>query len=349
PAGRPVWVCGRVPLGEGPLALRLTAGGKEVATASLDFSADAAPDSGAALRALFGARRVLGLEFLMSSGRSGDDLAGEIRRRGYDPQTALAPKVSERAKLYAENVREDATGTLRGLLVSEALLYGLACSETAFVAVRKEKGQPVEGTVAVANALPAGWSDKFLSAPGGAGAAVYSSAMMAPPPSPSVMPSLRSVSLSATPAMFRKRSARPRGDLAMPEAAPAAEPAAKVDPIFTGRPAFSGGEAVLLDTSRAQDAGKVPASGVLAKLVIQFPKGTPPAGSLDAGLYLLIFVDDLVSPRARVRLADLVRLGLERPLNIARSASQVVKVVLADANGAWAAKAPELAVTLVWG
>jgi Ca-activated chloride channel family protein len=60
-------------------------------------------------------------------------------------------------------------------------------------------------------------------------------------------------------------------------------------------------------------------------------------------------VDDLASPRARVRLADLVRLGLERPLNIARSAGQVVKVVLADANGAWAVTAPEIAVTLVWG
>jgi hypothetical protein len=43
-----------------------------------------------------------------------------------------------------------------------------------------------------------------------------------------------------------------------------------------------------------------------------------------------------------------VRLGLERPLNIARSAGQVVKVVLVDANGAWAANAPDLVVTLVW-
>jgi Ca-activated chloride channel family protein len=106
---------------------------------------------------------------------------------------------------------------------------------------------------------------------------------------------------------------------------------------------------VLLDTARAEDAAKAPASGVLTKLVIHFGKGTPPAASLDAGLFLLIFVDDLASPRARVRLADLVRLGLERPLNIARSAGQVVKVVLADANGVWAAAAPEIAVTLIWG
>jgi Ca-activated chloride channel homolog len=349
PAGRPIWVCARAPLGEGPLALRLTTGGREVAIASMDFAASAALDRGPALRALFGARRVLGLEFLISSGHAGDELAEELRRLGYDSKTVLAPKPSGRAKVYAENVRDDATAALRGLLVSEALLYGLACSETAFVAVRKEKGQPVEGTVAVANALPAGWSDKFVSAPGGA---VYASAMMAPP-MPSMPPTLRAANFRRpTPALFRKRSAQPRGTSA-PEAAPEVGPdaglASSLQPIFEGRPVFSGGEAVLLDTSRAKDAGKVPASGLLAKLVIQFPSGTPPAASLDAGLCLLIFVDDLAAPRARVRLADLVRLGLERPLNIARLAGQVVKVVLADVNGAWAANGLELAVTLVWG
>ena len=44
----------------------------------------------------------------------------------------------------------------------EALGYGLASSETAFVAVRTEAGRVVEGRVAVANALPAGWSEDFL-------------------------------------------------------------------------------------------------------------------------------------------------------------------------------------------
>ena len=43
----------------------------------------------------------------------------------------------------------------------EALDYGLACSETAFVMVRQEAGKPIEGTVAVANALPSGWSAAF--------------------------------------------------------------------------------------------------------------------------------------------------------------------------------------------
>src|SRR5262249_42605528 len=74
----------------------------------------------------------------------------------------LADRPKKKAKVYAENVRADAEDLLRRLLVREALEYGLACSETAFVAVRSERGKPVEGTVAVANALPAGWSQGFV-------------------------------------------------------------------------------------------------------------------------------------------------------------------------------------------
>ena len=48
----------------------------------------------------------------------------------------------------------------------EALDYGLASAETAFVAVRSEAGKVVEGRVAVANALPAGWSDELPDAGG---------------------------------------------------------------------------------------------------------------------------------------------------------------------------------------
>jgi Ca-activated chloride channel family protein len=65
PAGRPIWVCGRAPLGQGLLAIRLTAGDKELAHVEMDLLADTTLDRGPALRALFGARRVMGLEFLL--------------------------------------------------------------------------------------------------------------------------------------------------------------------------------------------------------------------------------------------------------------------------------------------
>ena len=47
-------------------------------------------------------------------------------------------------------------------------------------------------------------------------------------------------------------------------------------------------------------------------------------------LCLLIFVEDLSQPRARVRLADLIRQGGERPLNISRRPGQRIRIDLVD-------------------
>ncbi|MGB0386419.1 MAG: VIT and vWA domain-containing protein [Ardenticatenaceae bacterium] len=161
PAGRAVWVSGRMPRGEGPLTFRLTAHkGNEVATSELDL---AQAGDHRALKALFGTRRILGLEFLINSGYSGQRLHDQLRRLGYDPKKAMDGSKPS-SKVYAENVRKDAQKGLRGLLVRESLNYGLASAETAFIAVRTEEGKPVEGSVAVANALPSGWSNDFLMA-----------------------------------------------------------------------------------------------------------------------------------------------------------------------------------------
>jgi len=45
-----------------------------------------------AIKSLFGARRVLGLEYLINSGYAGDELSDQLARLGYDPGQALAPK-----------------------------------------------------------------------------------------------------------------------------------------------------------------------------------------------------------------------------------------------------------------
>jgi Ca-activated chloride channel family protein len=65
---------------------------------------------------------------------------------------------------------------------------------------------------------------------------------------------------------------------------------------------------------------------------------------LDRGLALWVYVQDLTMPRARIRLADLLRLGGKRPLNLAVRAGAVVRVVLVDARGVWAAGAPSITV-----
>ncbi|MCW3054155.1 MAG: Vault protein inter-alpha-trypsin [Chthonomonadales bacterium] len=200
PAGRAVWVAGRVPRGDSAdLSFRLVAeGGVEVAACRRDL--EAATIQRPALKALFGARRVLGLEFLTTAHYDKDELRGQLVRLGYDPDTALMDPNAKR-KLYGENVQQDSNATLRSLLAREALDYGLASAETAFVAVRTKAGEKVEGTVAIPNALPHGWSDRFDSsmAPRGMGLRLGGGSAWLSRSSPAPAPPSVAASYSAPP------------------------------------------------------------------------------------------------------------------------------------------------------
>ncbi|MCW3095892.1 MAG: Vault protein inter-alpha-trypsin [Chthonomonadaceae bacterium] len=394
PAGRAVWVAGRVPRGDSAdLSFRLTArDGAEVAACRRDL--EAASVQRPALKALFGARRVLGLEYLTTAHYNNDEMQEQLARLGYDPKSALIDP-NAKPKLYGENAQQDANVALRSLLAREALAYGLVSSETAFIAVRTEAGQKVEQTVVVANALPSGWSEEFTQVfssasarPRAAGIMMMSamaapasppmSAPLSPPPSqagvndafveempygsPAAKPGIvqkamhalgellggggKAVSASSnTPEAFEHAfyAADASQDLPLAmeaEALPEAPPS--VGLVFSGVPTFANGEAILFDSTNTT----VPfvSAGRLSRLEVSFPKGIP--APLDRDLTLLLYVDDLAAPRVRVRLADLMRQGGTRPLNILRANGQIVRLVLADPAGVWADHAPDLAITL---
>ncbi|HXG13459.1 MAG TPA: VIT domain-containing protein [Gemmataceae bacterium] len=347
PAGRPVWVAGRVPRGGSrDLTFRVIAGRNwEVASCRLDLQeADARP----ALKALFGARRVRGLEYLIHSGYEGDERRDQLRRLGYDPDQILTGPSGK--KVYAENARAETAAALRDLLVRESLHYGLISAETAFIATRTEAGKPVEGTVAVANALPAGWSEHFAGGfVGGLGGVrrrvISGSALSVKSPGPMGFFRAALARSGMASADLETASEESFMGLLRAEEMPAAAPAGSAV-LFAGTPRFAGGEAVLFDSAAAP--GQVPERATIDRLQVRFPDGAPDPASLDPGLCLLIFVDDLASPRARARLADVVRQRGERPLNLLRLPGQVVRLVLVDPAGAWAKAAPRLEVALGW-
>ena len=279
----------------------------------------------------------------------------ELRRLGHDPDRVLEGRPEAAPKVYAENARDAALAALRELLVREALGCGLASSETAFVAVRAEAGRAVDGRVAVANALPAGWSDEFLMPPGYTGAGVRmlcaSLAMPAPPPATTDFLSAYAAPSPAPASRKSKRLGRSTRGGAAPARSGAAVPheegrAPRPTVVFSGVPTLTGSEAILFDSAR--DRGVLPAAATLARLVLRFPEGSPDPRGLDPGLELLVFVDDPTTPRARVRLADLVRRRGERPLNLRVGPGQAVRIVLADPAGAWARGAPRIEVALGW-
>jgi Ca-activated chloride channel family protein len=341
PRGRALWVTGRAPRGDnGALHFRAAmATGEEVSSQTVDLGQE--NNVRPALKVLFGARRVLGLEHLINSGYSLEDIKLQLEHLQYDAEEVLGREVVT-SKVYAENVREDARKALRSLLVQEALEYGLASAETAFVAMRKEAGKNVEGTIPVASALPLGWSEHFLaSAPisrpaRGAGALFKAAALYAPD----------ALSLQPRADSGRGHVGRPHPLAStaafMPEASEPPEPTV----IFSGIPTFVGNEAVLFDSSGDEDEDRFPESAILRLIEVRFPEGKPDPASLNDELALTIFVGDLASPRAKVRMVEMVRRRGQRPLNVAKAKADTVRVVLIDPKGAWRESAPRIEVAL---
>ena len=338
PAGRAIWAIGRVPLAAGPLAFRLH--GADRAAAPLAQVEQTEPSADLpALKALFGAKGVLGLEFLLGAGYDDAQLREQLRHLGYDPTQVLAAPPSAPAKVYAENARVDSTKGLRAFLVAEALGYGLASAETAFVAVRHEAGLPVAGTVIVANALLSGWSPGFLGGMQSRQAGERVVRMMASSEG-MVMPPSMPAPAAPDPAMIRFA----RVAMSSPATGAAPTPTGPAT-IFAGVPRLTAGEAVLFDSAKA---GQVQALSprTISRLLIGFAAGMPAAVTIDPALTIALFVDDLAAPRATVQLAELIRQGGERPLNLAWRAGEVLRIVLRDPSGAWAAGAPQLVVQL---
>jgi Ca-activated chloride channel family protein len=336
PAGRSVWMVGRVPRTESnDLAFSVTAREKwEIASWNVDLQQEG--DMRPVFKALFGARRIHGLEQLIHSGYTGAELQDQLRFLGYDPIKVLAERPDRPTKVYQENVRSDVTVALRGLLIREALRYGLASMETAFVAIRTEAGRPVDKKVVIANALPAGWSEEFDALMGG----VAFKAMLSAPRGGS---GAFGVSMARSVAL-RSRSLAGFGT---PETEMDELPTREPTVLFSGIPQFSGAQAILFDSSRTQDAKKLPDHMVIDQLRVRFSDASQ-VSTLDPGLCILIFVDDPASPRARVRLVDVIRQGGERPLNLLKQSGQMMRLILLDTAGSWTHGGPELEVALGW-
>lgn len=321
PAGQAQWVVGRVPWGAddqaNPLIVDLVAGREaHLASSQVTLAGATAPS---ALKALFGARRVNGLEHLINANYDWGQLADQLARLGYDPALVLGDKAAATASLYAENQRQATQEKLRKLLVQEALQYGLASAETAFLATRTEAGELVAGTVAVANALPAGWSEAF---------AQHGPFLAPSMAAPAAMPIAAFAQSTANPGIVQRGAMQALGTTARSlfggraarEATPSA--AATEVVIFSGTLGFARSQVQLFDSSLHPE--RLPDAMTLTALRLQT---ADPQSPIDSQVMLLIYVDDLAMPRARVCLRDLWRHG-ERPLNLQRAAGQALRIVL---------------------
>ena len=334
-AGRTAWVCGKLS-GE-PLDLR------EIGLSATGIDAEQVkitPIEGTYLKSLYGARTLLGLEFLIHSRYSGNDLRVQLERLGYDPEMIMHKK--KLFNLYPENNQVNEMEALRNLIVEESMNYGIASSETAFIAIYNKAGKPVEATVLVPNALPDGWSAQFEQT------VSCAKSMPAPAQTPPAGGAMNAFSGARRSKVAVKKQFTSSKDLVMDslklELAEEPESMPGDISVFSGLPVIINGETVVYDTSVSAFAGKTDVATFIRRLTVKFPDDAP--ASLDKGLKLLIFVNDMVVPRATVSLADLVRMGGVRPLNISVDAGMRVKIVLVDPNGTWTPKAPKIEVAI---
>ena len=160
-AGRSTWVAGRVPTNGAPeLTFRLVGVGNQPIDAARSRTTGA---QSSAIRALFGAWRVLGLEWLQSARGYRVDVREGLAALGYDADAVLASRGGASKSMYAENEAVDLSQRLHELLVRESLDAGVLCSATGFVAVHRVEGKQIEGTAIVPNALPSGWDQTIAS------------------------------------------------------------------------------------------------------------------------------------------------------------------------------------------
>jgi len=339
PAGRAVWCVGRFPrAGAGQIIFRTTTG-KGHKLANCSSKPRPAVESRPVIRPLFGARRILGLEQLIHAGSH--DVNERLRFLGYDPQKVLAKGTQ---KVYAENARNELQTALSGLLVEESLLYGLASAETAFVAVRSEPGKPVESAVVVGSAFPAGWSEEGVAVGAMLSMNMMMSSMHSLGPARAYYDSgAAGIAFGMVSSGFDPGIARAMPTAILREVHDVVPESAL---LFEGVPKFEDGRATLYDSTSPTAHWDLSQPATFNFLKVEWLEGTSDPKTLDRRLCLLLYVEDLAAPRARVSLADILRSGGKRPLNIRWQPGQGVRLVLLDPAGVWGSTAPTLRASL---
>lgn len=331
PAGRVIWVAGRVPRGtttELTLHLELP-DGTRVAEAAVT------PGDFPSLAALFAGHRINELEYLMRAYTlQPEEVARRLADLGFPADVPAGVQPTTPPILYAENQRTAWQEMMAALIQTESLASGIPSSETAFVAVRQEVGQTVTRTVAVANALPQDWSAEFI---GGRAMAAMPSGARGKALFSSMVRTFDATLAQPSPALMAQ---------ALPSAVGSKPRTGGQVLLYRGAPGDLLNNRVLLDTGDRPEA--LPAPLTLTAVSWTGDAAAQEALARAGALQLAIYVGDMAVARAGVRLADLAAAG-RRPLNLRCRRGDRVRVVIEGDPGALPADgAGQMELRLIW-
>lgn len=245
---------------------------------------------GKALSQLYWAISINRIEQLMGSERRTEEIVGILSAMG------VPVKLSTDAKVYRENRLNEMRGKLREKLVEISLKHGVVCSETAFMASRKDERGRVTMVAPVPNALPQGWNEAF-----------------APMSSPNVHGTLASL---AAPTMADNALY----SMTIVDSANIDKGLQCEKTLFDGVPLAEQGRIVLYDSLHDPDMP----IGLVKTLRVKV-EGVPTGK-------LLLFVRDPVAPRVILDLEQADESEIVRPVNIAIREGDRVWLELIDVS-----------------
>lgn len=344
--GRSTWLYGRCGDGSGNCSFTIS---------GIEGSVHAEAVGGqTAIRFIYGANIVASLDFLMNSALSPEEISQELSQLGYDVRLVETRK----GPIYHENIRGASLKKIKDLLISESLAYGIASSETAFIAVRQEADRVVEESIVVASALPSGWSDHFMKA----SSPVLSMIMQPDGTLKSPLKKARQFTSGGN-LLEWAGSGGGGGIILPPHKTPPDAPGGQekkgigvsiLPPfdssegspltltLFKGRPVFSRGEAVLFDSGAKGMQNVIPRGFHLRKIIFSITEFRPEF----VHLRLMLFIGDVVRQVIDIPLSDLETQGGEVPVLVTRKHGALIRLLLMDVSGKPTLSMPEMSVSL---
>ncbi len=285
------WVMGKLSSGRGKVNF------------ALDGSGNAEVVEMRAVGALFAVKQINGLDMLLDRHQNPVDAFRALRALGYRAKEVEAAE----GQLIGEGIDPSMDEVIHRLIVNESISSGIISSETAFVAVRNEKGERILGTVIIPNALPRGWDDSFAV-------------------SGSPMPTMNQLVMAKDPMMEMElcEMAWPRRSIQSAKGAVRSGPVqGNHTELFSGVLAGVGGQAVLFDGPLVDE------STVFEELTMDLDR------ALGAGskVNIFIYIGDLAIPRLKVSVEEILMNSGAKPVNIVVQAGEQVRVALVDPNG----------------
>ncbi|MEM3341259.1 MAG: VIT domain-containing protein [Thermoplasmata archaeon] len=113
--------------------------------------------------------------------------------------------------------------------------------------------------------------------------------------------------------------------------------------IFSGKVDLAGPQFTLFDSARSEDLSKIPQHDITITGIVLKAQGAN-LNSIDRNAAIMLFVEDMSSPRATVKIQDILKLGGERPVNLRCPAGKQIKIVIFDTKKTIAGLTIELSI-----